>query len=90
MVFPNFQCAKGMICVRIQKKNGQAALPFTINDPDIAYLYANGVVDNVDGYVQILVPLYSKALLTAMRPLLNGETREYVSAPNSKHPAHDR
>ena len=59
---------------------GQSALPFTINDPDIAYLYANGVVDNVDGYVQILVPLYSKALIRAMRPLLNGETREYVSA----------
>lgn len=59
---------------------GQDALPFTINDPDIAYLYANGVVNNVDGYVQILVPLYSKALLTAFRPLLNGETKEYVSA----------
>jgi type II secretory pathway predicted ATPase ExeA len=59
---------------------GQAALPFTVNDPDIAYLYANGVVANVDGYVQILVPLYSKALLTALRPLLNGESNEYVSA----------
>ncbi|MEZ4864495.1 MAG: AAA-like domain-containing protein [Caldilineaceae bacterium] len=59
---------------------GETAIPFTINDPDIAYLYANGVVDNVDGYVQTLVPLYSKALLTAFRPKLNGETQEYVSA----------
>ena len=56
------------------------AVPFTVNDPDIAYLYANGVVDNVDGYVQVSVPLYSKALLTAFRPLMNGEAKEYVSA----------
>lgn len=59
---------------------GETAIPFSVNDPDIAYLYANGIIDNVDGYVQILVPLYSKALLTAFRPLLNGETKEYVSA----------
>ena len=59
---------------------GETPIPFTINDPTIAYLYANGVVDNVDGYVQTLVPLYSKALLTALRPTLNGETKEYVSA----------
>lgn len=59
---------------------GDQPVPFTVNDPDIAYLYANGVVDNIDGYVQIPVPLYAKALITAFRPLTNGETQEYVSA----------
>ena len=59
---------------------GEAVIPFTVNDPDIAYLYANGVVDNVDGYVQLPAPLYSKALITAFRPHSNGETQEYVSA----------
>ncbi|MBI3960726.1 MAG: ATP-binding protein [Chloroflexi bacterium] len=44
-------------------------IPFTVNDPDIAWLYANGVVDNVDGYVQMPVPLYSKALINAFRRL---------------------
>lgn len=58
----------------------QEPVPFTVNDPDIAYLYANGVVDNVNGYVQIPVPLYAKALITAFRPLVNGETQAYVSA----------
>lgn len=62
---------------------GETAIPFTVNDPDIAYLYANGVVDNVAGYVEIIVPLYSKALLTALRPKLNGEAQEYVSAHDS-------
>ena len=59
---------------------GEAAIPFNVTDADIAYLYANGVVDNVDGYVQLPVPLYSKALITAFRPYRNGETQEYVSA----------
>lgn len=59
---------------------GEATIPFTVNDPDIAYLYANGVVGNVDGYVQLPAPLYSKALITAFRPYSNGETQEYVSA----------
>lgn len=59
---------------------GEATIPFTVNDPDIAYLYANGVIDNVDGYVQLPAPLYSKALITAFRPYSNGETQEYVSA----------
>lgn len=55
-------------------------IPFTVNDPDIAYLYAHGVVDNIDGYVQIPVPLYAKALITAFRPHTNGEIQEYVTA----------
>lgn len=58
----------------------QAPIPFTVNDPDIAYLYANGVIDKIDEHVQIGVPLYAKALITAFRPLINGEVAEYVSA----------
>lgn len=54
-------------------------IPFTINEPTIAYLYAHGVIDNVDGNVGIPIPLYSKALITALRPLINGETAHYVS-----------
>ena len=54
-------------------------IPFTVNDPDIAYLYANGVVGDNAGMVDIPVPLYSKCLIAAMRPLINGETRHYVS-----------
>ena len=55
-------------------------IPFTVNEPNIAYLYAHGVVDNVDGYVEIPAPLYSKSLITAFRPLINGEAPHYVSA----------
>jgi hypothetical protein len=54
-------------------------VPFTVDDPDIAYLYAHGVVDNVNGYVEMPVPLYSKRLITAFRPLINGESPYYVS-----------
>ncbi|MBI3960687.1 MAG: AAA-like domain-containing protein [Chloroflexi bacterium] len=50
-------------------------IPFTVDDENIAYLHANGVVDNVDGFVEIPVPLYSKRLITAFRPLIQGETR---------------
>jgi hypothetical protein len=55
-------------------------IPFTVNDPDIAYLYAHGVIDNINNVVEIPVPLYSKCLITAFRPLINGETGYYVSA----------
>ena len=55
-------------------------IPFTVNDPTIAYLYAHGVIANVDGYVDIPIPLYSKSLITAFRPLLNGESKHYVTA----------
>lgn len=59
---------------------GHTAIPFSVNEPDIAWLFANGVVDNVDGAVDVAVPLYSKALITAFRPLINGEADYYVSA----------
>jgi len=55
---------------------------FTIDDSDIAWLYANGVVDETDGYVNIPVPLYAKRLINAFRPLLNGETRHYINSPH--------
>ncbi|MEZ4732390.1 MAG: hypothetical protein R3E79_35200 [Caldilineaceae bacterium] len=32
------------------------AIPFTVHDPDIGYLYAHGVVASRDGYVDIPVP----------------------------------
>lgn len=55
-------------------------IPFSVHDPDIAWLFAHGVIQNVNGYVEVLVPLYSKVLITAFRPLINGETDYYVSA----------
>ncbi len=57
-------------------------MAFTIDNPDIAWLYANGVVDETDGYVDILVPLYAKRLINAFRPSINGETRNYINSPN--------
>lgn len=56
------------------------AIPFTVHDPTIAYLFAHGVIDNVDGSVDVAVPLYSKTLLTAFRPAINGEADHFVSA----------
>lgn len=55
-------------------------IPFSVDDPNIAFLYANGVIDNVNNYVDIPVPLYSKRLITAFRPLTNGESWHYASA----------
>lgn len=56
------------------------AIPFSLYEPDIAWLYANGVVDEVEGAVDIRVPLYKKVLLTAFRPLINGETDHYQTS----------
>lgn len=55
-------------------------IPFNVNEPTIAYLYAHGVVDNVDGHVDIPIPLYSKSLIAAFRPPINGESEYYLSA----------
>lgn len=55
-------------------------IDFSLNEPDIAYLYAHGVIDNIDDQVQIRVPLYSKALLTAFRPLINGEADHFITS----------
>jgi len=58
-------------------------IPFTVDNPDIAFLYAHGVVENFAGAADILVPLYKKRLLTAFRPAINGETGYYVSAKDN-------
>ena len=60
----------------------EEALPFSIHDPDMAWLYANGVIDKGNGNTDILVPLYKKALITAFRPLINGETQYYINSPH--------
>jgi hypothetical protein len=57
-------------------------IPFTVDDPDIAWLYANGVIDKKNGNVDILVPLYAKRLINAFRPLINGETKYYINSPH--------
>jgi hypothetical protein len=57
-------------------------IPFTVDDPEIAWLYANGVVDKKNGKVDILVPLYAKRLINAFRPLINGETQYYINSPH--------
>lgn len=58
---------------------GDNPIPFTVDDLDLAYLYAHGVVDNVGGYVDIPIPLYAKRLITAFRPPINGESEYYVT-----------
>ncbi len=57
-----------------------APIPFSVDDPNIAFLHAHGVIENVNNFVEIPVPLYSKRLIAAFRPLINGETEHYVSA----------
>jgi hypothetical protein len=56
---------------------GEEPIEFSVDVEDIAYLHANGVIDNIEGHVGILVPLYSKRLITAFRPVHNGERRHY-------------
>jgi hypothetical protein len=58
-------------------------IPFTVHDPDIGYLYAHGVVENINGAADVPVPLYKKSLLSAFRPAINGETGYYVSAKDN-------
>ncbi len=55
-------------------------IPFSSYDTDIAWLAANGVVDNVEGVVDVVVPLYKKVLVTNFRPLINGETAHYLTS----------
>jgi len=55
-------------------------LPFNIYDPNIGWLYAHGVVDNLQGLTDMRVPLYKKVLITAFRPLINGETQYYITS----------
>ncbi|MCK5523521.1 MAG: ATP-binding protein [Thiomargarita sp.] len=76
------QKARGKRNFMLKLLFGDEPMPFTIDDPDIAWLYANGVVDKRDGYVDILVPLYAKRLINAFRPPINGETQYYIKSPN--------
>jgi len=62
---------------------GNAPIPFTIHTPEISYLQAHGVIHDVDGFVDIPVPLYSKCLITAFRPPINGETLHYFTGLES-------
>jgi len=55
-------------------------IPFSIYEPDMAWLEANGVIDEVNGYVDVAVPLYKKVLISAFRPLINGEAQQYVTS----------
>jgi len=61
---------------------GNEPIDFSIDITDIAYLHANGVVDNIEGQVGILVPLYSKRIITAFRPMYNGERGYYGLSAN--------
>ncbi len=58
---------------------GTQTIPFSVHDPDMAFLYANGVIADHDGEADVKVPLYRKALITAFRPLINGEADEYIT-----------
>ncbi|MEZ4728843.1 MAG: hypothetical protein R3E79_17050 [Caldilineaceae bacterium] len=59
---------------------GDTPIPFTVDHPDIAYLlYAHGVVGNREGEVDVLVPLYSKRLIAAFRPAINGDVQYFAS-----------
>ncbi len=55
-------------------------IPFSSYDTDIAWLAANGVVDDVEGTTDVAVPLYKKALVTNFRPRINGETAHYLTS----------
>jgi len=67
---------------------GELAIDFNIYTKDIAYLHANGVIENIEGHVGILVPLYSKCIITAFRPVSNGETRHYGFKVNESFEAY--
>jgi len=58
----------------------QQPIPFSVDMADVAWLYAHGVVDNVNGYVGVSVPLYAKRLIRAFSPVINGETHYYLTS----------
>ncbi len=55
-------------------------LPFSVDVPDMAWLYAHGVIDVIDGSVGIAVPLYAKRLVRAFAPVINGEMKHYLTS----------
>jgi hypothetical protein len=56
---------------------GDESIDFSVDIEDIAYLHANGVIENIEGHVGMSVPLYSKRIITAFRPIYNGERKHY-------------
>jgi hypothetical protein len=61
---------------------GDEPIDFNVYNEDIGYLHAHGVIDNIEDRAGILVPLYSKCIITAFRPVHNGERRHYGLKPN--------
>ncbi len=61
---------------------GEEPIDFSVDVEDIAYLHAHGVIENIEDRVGILVPLYSKRLITAFRPMSNGERKHYGLSAN--------
>jgi hypothetical protein len=76
-IFNIVQKAKEKPAFMLRLLFNQTPLPFSIDNPDMAYLAAHGVIENVGGNIEILVPLYAKRLITAFRPTINGETGDY-------------
>jgi len=58
-------------------------IPFEIDDEKVKYLSINGVIDEIDGRIDIKVPLYKKRLISAFKPLYNGEVK-YYTLPEEK------
>ncbi|MDM8560511.1 AAA-like domain-containing protein, partial [Candidatus Parabeggiatoa sp. HSG14] len=56
---------------------GDESIDFNVHTEDVAYLHANGVVENIEGHVGMSVPLYNKCIITAFRPIYNGERKHY-------------
>lgn len=62
----------------------ETEVPFQIYDERIKFLHSHGVVaKDQTGAVDVPIPLYKNALITAFRPLINGETVHYTS-PNDR------
>ena len=55
-------------------------IEFLVDNEEINYLSAHGVIDSLNGYADILVPLYRKRLINTFRPAINGEAAHYFSA----------
>lgn len=76
-IFNIVQKAKEKPAFMMRLLFNQTPISFSIDNPDMAYLAAHGVIENVGGNVEILVPLYAKRLITAFRPTINGEAGDY-------------
>jgi hypothetical protein len=76
-IFNIVQKAKEKPAFMLRLLFNEAPIPFSIHDPTMAYLAAHGVIESIDGNVEILVPLYAKCVLTAFRPVINGEASDY-------------